>query len=66
MLEVVLYTLEVLEGVRYAPLCILEDVEGVLWWLEEIEVTSCVLLCMLEAVESVRILELLEAMRYVL
>ena len=45
--RVVLYTLEVLDGVRYVPLCILEDVEGVLWWLEELEVTRCVLLCML-------------------
>jgi len=42
--EIVFYGFEVLEGVRYVPLCMLEAVEGVLCLLEVLEVI--VLLCM--------------------
>ena len=49
LLEVVLYALEILEGMRREPICMLEAVEGELCLLE---VLRCVLLRMLEAVES--------------
>jgi hypothetical protein len=65
VLEVVLYTLEVANGVRRVLwvlgiilcmlFCILEVVEGelrLLEVLEMLEVICCVLLCMLEAVEG--------------
>ena len=61
MLEVVLYALEMLEGMRGVLLCMMEAVEGelcllevleVLQVLEVLEVMRCVLLCILEAVEG--------------
>jgi len=55
MLEVVLYALEMLEGMRGVPLCMLEAVEGELC-LEAavgvVEVILCARLCIVEAVES--------------
>src|SRR6266480_1378274 len=51
-LEVVLYALEMLEGMRRVLLCMLEAVDGELCLLEVLEVTRCVLLCILEAVEG--------------
>ena len=52
MLEVVLYALGMLEGMRRALHCMLEAVEGELCLLEVLEVMRCVLLCILEAVEG--------------
>src|SRR6266480_4119154 len=58
-LEVVLYALEMLEGMRCVLLCMLEAVEGGFCLLEALEVLAAleamrrVLLCMLEAVERV-------------
>ena len=55
MLEVVLYALEMLEGMRRVLLCVLEAVEGELRLLEVLEMSEvmrCVLLRMLEAVET--------------
>src|SRR5947207_15915968 len=48
-LEVVLYALEMLEGMRCVLLCMLEAVEGGFCLLEAMR---CMLLCMLEAVEG--------------
>jgi len=57
-LEVVLYALEMLEGMPRTLLCMLEAVEGGFCLLEVSEVLQvsevirCVLLCTLEAVEG--------------
>ena len=62
-----LYTLDMLEGMRCMLFCMLEAVEGgfSLLGVSEVpevpEVMRCVLLCMLEAVEGeLRLLEVLE------
>jgi len=67
MLDVVLYALEMLEGMRRVLLCILEAVEGELCLvevvdvLEVVEVMLRVRFCMLEAVEgALCLLEVLE------
>ena len=69
-LEVVLYVLEMLEGMRSVLLCMLEAVGGELYSLEvrEVrEVMRCVLLCTLEDVEGgLCLLEVSDVMRCVL
>ena len=47
-----LYVLEVLDGVRCVPLCMLEAVEGALCLLEVPEVMRCMPLYILEAVPT--------------
>ena len=64
--EVMLYLLEILDGVRCVLLRMPEAVEGVRYVLEVPEVMCCMLLYTLEAVDGVRyVLELQEVMHHI-
>ena len=60
MLEAVLYALEMFEGMRRVPLCMVEVVAGEVCLLELLEAPGrcagamrCVLLCLLEVSEAI-------------